>query len=82
MRDNGMEYDWLRKTLVTQFTNSKTTPTSKEIVDAINFANYDNRQESSKDLANTLKVTNNSHSKSKPKSACSNCSNRGHAIMA
>ena len=77
---DGTEYDWLRKTLVTQFTNSKTTPTSKEIVDAINFANYDNRQESSKDLANALKVTNNSRSKSKPKSACSNCGNRGHCV--
>ena len=77
---DGKGYDWLRKTLVTQFTNSKTTPTSKEIIDAINFANYDNCQESSKDLANALKVMNNSCLKLKPKSACSNCGNRSHGV--
>ena len=54
---DGTEYDWLCKTLVIQFTNLKTTPTSKEIVDAINFANYDSCQESSQDLTSTLKVT-------------------------
>ena len=77
---DGMEYHWLHKTLVTQSTNLKTTPTSKEIVGAINFVNYDNCQDSSKDLANALKVTSNSHLKLKPKSASSNCSNCSHGI--
>jgi len=38
---DGMVYNWFQKNLLTQFTNSKITLTLKAIVDAINFASYD-----------------------------------------
>ena len=44
---DGMEYDWLHKNLLTQFTNLKITPILKDIVKAINFASYDHHQDAS-----------------------------------
>ena len=73
---DGTEYDWLRKNMLTQFTNMKITPTSKEVVNAINFACYDNRQESSKDLVNAFKTSGAPRMKGKSKATCSNCGMR------
>jgi len=60
---NGTEYDWLCKNLLTQFTNLKITPTSKDIVEAINFASYNHCQEASKELANAAKAAGSAHQK-------------------
>ena len=63
----GMEYDWLQKNLLTQVTNTKLTPTLKDIVDAINFASYDHHQEPLKELANAAKAAGGAHQKIKVK---------------
>jgi len=76
----GKEYDWLQKNLLTQFTNSKITPTSKDIVDAINFASYDHHREPSKELANAAKAAGGAHQKLKSKKGCTNCGNGHHNI--
>ena len=59
--------------MLTQFTNVKIMPTLKDVVDAINFACYDNRQESSKDLVNAFKTSGTPCMKGKSKARCSNC---------
>src|SRR5882724_13383490 len=38
---DGSNYDWLCKNLLTQFMNTKITPTSKEIIETINLAGYE-----------------------------------------
>ena len=53
---DGMEYDWLCKNLLTQFTNLKITTPSKDIVKAINFTSYNHHQDASKELANAAKA--------------------------
>src|SRR5882724_8638790 len=77
---DGMEYDWLCKNLLTQFTNLKITPTSKDIVKAINFASYDHCQDGSKELVNAAKAMGGACQKSKLKKNCANCGNGCHNI--
>ena len=70
---DGTEYDWLQKNMLTQFTNMKITPTSKDVVNAINFACYNDHQESSKDLVKVFKTSGAPRMKGKSKATCSNC---------
>jgi hypothetical protein len=41
---DGTDLDWLRKNLITRFTNETSKPTEKEVVKAINLAGYNRRQ--------------------------------------
>jgi len=71
----GTDLDWLRKNLITQFTSSKTRPTEKEVIEAINLAGYDRRQTEQVHAFKTQKESN-----PKQKMKCSNCGNNRHVI--
>jgi hypothetical protein len=71
----GTDLDWLRKNLITQFISSKTRPTEKEVIEAINLAGYDRRQT---DQVHAFKTQKESNPKQKMK--CSNCENNRHVI--
>jgi hypothetical protein len=67
------EYDWVRKSLITQFANKRTSPSEKDIIKVINSAGY-KKCHIQNDLVNTLKLV-----KDAKKSECSNCGNSHHS---
>lgn len=72
---NGSDYDWVRKSLVAQFSNPKTVPTMRDIIETINFAGSD--RHNLHDSANIVKTEKASSLK---KTCCSNCQSTRHAF--
>jgi hypothetical protein len=70
---DGTEYDWVRKSLVTQFASAKTAPSEKVVIEVINSAGYEKRHG---DQANVFKASKDSN----PKKKCTNCGNPQHAF--
>lgn len=75
----GTDYDWLHQKLVIQFLNSKTAPDDKGVIEAINFAGYDQRQHS---LEHTIltNISKDESARKKAKCANSNCKSTKHTI--
>ena len=73
---DGTDYDWVCKSLVTQFSNPKTSPTERDVIETINFAGL-NRQ-------NIIESTNPAKaSLSKAtKTRCTNCQSPGRHVFA
>jgi hypothetical protein len=72
---DSTDLDWLRKNLITRFTNKTSKPTEKEVVEAINLTGYDRHQV---ERANAFKTQKEPGAKSKTK--CLNCGNTRHSF--
>ena len=71
---DGSDYDWVQKNLLTQFSNPKTIPTERDIIETINFAGSDKHN-----VTNGVNVAkSNKPGSSKTNIRCTNCQSRKH----
>src|SRR6266481_4906809 len=72
-------YEWLRLSLVSQFVNSKTTPSEKDILEAIHFAGRE-RQRKTAEQAHVAKISKDVPQGKKQKCTNPNCKSMKHTI--
>ena len=73
------DYEWLRLSLVSQFVNSKTTPSEKDILEAIHFAGH-KRQCKTAEQAHVAKISKDVPQGKKQKCTNPNCKSTKHTI--